>query len=243
MFVSFLAILTNASRNGPDVVCSAHAEGRWHQAHFIGREHLASDPPLRLFGRRFFRRRRPNSFVRRRERCRRRWQGRVRDVPRSPPPRQGGRAPTDAPGHDCRLSQPSASSTSRRLPPPCREAHRAHYRRTASRKGWKGFAFVPRGRHGRRRVGGCRTDVHFNVVEERTARCGRMRLRAGEPAMRNCSFLFAPCAQTLVAPSRTRRRYGQASSRADKRERPFSSRRLGPPCYLGCLLMRTRTLL
>jgi hypothetical protein len=73
------------------VLC-AHAEGRLNQAHFIGREHLAPDPPLPLFGRHFFRRHRLGSFVRRRERRRRRWQGSDKDVTRSPPLPQGGRA-------------------------------------------------------------------------------------------------------------------------------------------------------
>lgn len=48
-------------------VLYAHAEGRLDQAHFMRREHLATDPSLPLFGHRFFRRRRLGSFVRRRE--------------------------------------------------------------------------------------------------------------------------------------------------------------------------------
>ena len=60
--------------------------------------------------------------------------------------------------------------------------------------------------------------------------------------MRHCSFLFAPCAQTLVALQNYAALWDGVLWRR-QRECPLSSRRLGPPFCLGCPLTRTSTLL
>ena len=193
MFVSCSAILTNASANGSEIVCFAqHAKGGLNQARLIGQEQ-----PLPLFGRRFFRRRHLRSFVRRRERRRRRWQGRDRDVPRSPPTPQCGWA-----GDGFRLGANRGLTRAEPIRPSAAFRCPALSRRMSSPVSEDGQL------GGTERVRRAACGRPFQRRGERSARCG-------QPHMRNCNFLFAPCAQMLGAPTRTRRRCGQASSGAD----------------------------